>query len=85
MMGKIREVYRLPLVRMKEDTRSRLQRIVSEAGLPVQPEAPRPERGRRHRDATAAVPAAPDRRSRPAGCSDLTGRETIGGSVSTKE
>jgi 4-hydroxy-tetrahydrodipicolinate synthase len=59
MMGKIREVYRLPLVRMKEDTRSRLQRIVSEAGLPVQPEAPRPERGRRHRDATAAVPAAP--------------------------
>jgi 4-hydroxy-tetrahydrodipicolinate synthase len=62
MMGKIREVYRLPLVRMKEDTRARLQKIVSEAGLPVQPETPRPERGRRDRgvSAPAAQAASPN-------------------------
>lgn len=33
MMGKIEEVYRLPLVPMRRDTRSRLQRIAAEAGL----------------------------------------------------
>jgi 4-hydroxy-tetrahydrodipicolinate synthase len=33
MMGKIEELYRLPMVPMKRDTRSRLQRIVTEAGL----------------------------------------------------
>jgi 4-hydroxy-tetrahydrodipicolinate synthase len=33
MMGKIEEVYRLPLVPMRRDTRSRLQRIATEAGL----------------------------------------------------
>jgi len=33
MMGKIEEVYRLPLLPMRRDTRSRLQRIATEAGL----------------------------------------------------
>ena len=33
MMGKIVEVYRLPLLPMRRDTRSRLQRIATEAGL----------------------------------------------------
>ena len=33
MMGKIEENYRLPLLTMRRDTRSRLQRIAAEAGL----------------------------------------------------
>ena len=33
MMGKIEEVYRLPLLPMRRDTRSRLQKIAGEAGL----------------------------------------------------
>jgi 4-hydroxy-tetrahydrodipicolinate synthase len=33
MMGKIEEIYRLPLLPMKRDTRSRLQRIATEAGV----------------------------------------------------
>jgi 4-hydroxy-tetrahydrodipicolinate synthase len=33
MMGKLEEIYRLPLLPMRRDTRSKLQRIVSEAGL----------------------------------------------------
>src|SRR5437868_6464735 len=33
MMGRIEEVYRLPMVAVRRDTRSRLQRIASEAGL----------------------------------------------------
>jgi hypothetical protein len=33
MMGKIEEVYRLPLLPMRRDTRSKLQRVVTEAGL----------------------------------------------------
>jgi 4-hydroxy-tetrahydrodipicolinate synthase len=37
MMGKIEEVYRLPLLPMRRDTRSRLQKIVAEAGLIAKP------------------------------------------------
>ena len=33
MMGKIEEVYRLPLLPMRRDTRSRLQKIAAEVGL----------------------------------------------------
>jgi 4-hydroxy-tetrahydrodipicolinate synthase len=33
MMGKIEEVYRLPLLPMRRDTRSKLQKIAGEAGL----------------------------------------------------
>lgn len=33
MMGKIQEVYRLPLLPMRKDTRSKLQRIATEAGV----------------------------------------------------
>jgi 4-hydroxy-tetrahydrodipicolinate synthase len=33
MMGKIEETYRLPLLPMRRDTRSRLQKIAAEAGL----------------------------------------------------
>jgi 4-hydroxy-tetrahydrodipicolinate synthase len=40
MMGKIQEVYRLPLLPMKRDTRSRLQRIATEAGLVMRSPAP---------------------------------------------
>jgi 4-hydroxy-tetrahydrodipicolinate synthase len=35
MMGKIEEVYRLPLLPMRRDTRSKLQKVVAEAGLAV--------------------------------------------------
>ncbi len=35
MMGRIEEVYRLPMVPMRRDTRSKLQKIASEAGLIV--------------------------------------------------
>jgi 4-hydroxy-tetrahydrodipicolinate synthase len=37
MMGKIEEVYRLPLVPMKRDARSRLQKIATEVGLIAKP------------------------------------------------
>jgi 4-hydroxy-tetrahydrodipicolinate synthase len=43
MMGKIEEVYRLPLVPMRRDMRSRLQRIATEAGLISKPAAAAPE------------------------------------------
>jgi len=43
MMGKIEEVYRLPLVPMRRDTRSRLQKIATEAGLITKPPGPAPE------------------------------------------
>src|ERR1700719_2335585 len=33
MMGKIEEVYRLPLLPMRRDTRSKLQRVMTEVGL----------------------------------------------------
>jgi len=33
MMGRIEEVYRLPLVTMKKDTRAKLEKVVSELGL----------------------------------------------------
>ncbi|MBW8869790.1 MAG: dihydrodipicolinate synthase family protein, partial [Acidobacteriales bacterium] len=33
MMGRIEEAYRLPMVQVRRDTRSKLQRIASEAGL----------------------------------------------------
>lgn len=39
MMGKVQEVYRLPLLPMKRDTRSRLQRIATDAGLVTKPAA----------------------------------------------
>jgi 4-hydroxy-tetrahydrodipicolinate synthase len=38
MMGKIEEVYRLPLLPMRRDTRSKLQKIVAEAGLIAKPQ-----------------------------------------------
>jgi 4-hydroxy-tetrahydrodipicolinate synthase len=43
MMGKIEENYRLPLVPMRRDTRSRLQRIATEAGLITKPAAAAPD------------------------------------------
>jgi len=43
MMGKIEEVYRLPLVPMKRDTRSRLQRVAMEAGVVAKPVAASPD------------------------------------------
>jgi 4-hydroxy-tetrahydrodipicolinate synthase len=39
MMGKIEEVYRLPMVPMRRDTRSKLQKIAAEAGLISKPAA----------------------------------------------
>jgi 4-hydroxy-tetrahydrodipicolinate synthase len=42
MMGKIEEVYRLPLLPMRRDTRSRLQGIVTDVGLIAKPAAPAP-------------------------------------------
>ena len=43
MMGKIEEVYRLPLLPMRRDTRSKLQKIATEVGLVAKPAAPTPE------------------------------------------
>ena len=43
MMGKIEEVYRLPLVPMRRDTRSKLQKAVIEAGVISKPAAPAAE------------------------------------------
>ena len=40
MMGKIQEVYRLPLLPMRRDTRSKLQKIATDAGLLTRPAAP---------------------------------------------
>lgn len=40
MMGKIEEVYRLPLLPMRRDTRSRLQKVATEAGLVIKSAAP---------------------------------------------
>jgi 4-hydroxy-tetrahydrodipicolinate synthase len=39
MMGKMEEVYRLPMVPMRRDTRSKLQKIAAEAGLISKPAA----------------------------------------------
>jgi 4-hydroxy-tetrahydrodipicolinate synthase len=43
MMGRIEEVYRLPLLPMRRDTRSKLQKIATEAGLITKPAAPAAE------------------------------------------
>jgi 4-hydroxy-tetrahydrodipicolinate synthase len=43
MMGRIEEVYRLPLLPMRRDTRSKLQRVVTEVGLVAKPAALSPE------------------------------------------
>jgi len=43
MMGKVEENYRLPLVPMKRDTRSRLQRIAADVGLIAKAAAPTPQ------------------------------------------
>jgi 4-hydroxy-tetrahydrodipicolinate synthase len=43
MMGKIEEVYRLPLLPMRRDTRSKLQRVVTDAGLITKSASPAAE------------------------------------------
>jgi 4-hydroxy-tetrahydrodipicolinate synthase len=43
MMGRIEEVYRLPLLPMRRDTRSKLQKIATEVGLIAKPAVPPPE------------------------------------------
>ena len=43
MMGKIEENYRLPLLPMRRDMRSKLQKIATEAGLIAKPAGPAPE------------------------------------------
>jgi hypothetical protein len=43
MMGKIQENYRLPLLPMRRDTRSKLQKIAIEVGLITRPAVPAPE------------------------------------------
>src|SRR6195256_1158289 len=40
MMGKIEEVYRLPLLPMRRDTRSKLQKIAADTGLITRPVGP---------------------------------------------
>jgi len=39
MMGKLEEVYRLPLLPMRRDTRSKLQKVAADAGLIARPAA----------------------------------------------
>jgi 4-hydroxy-tetrahydrodipicolinate synthase len=43
MMGRIEENYRLPLLPMRRDTRSKLQKIVMDVGLIAKPAAPAPD------------------------------------------
>jgi len=43
MMGRIEEVYRLPLLPMRRDTRSKLQKVATEVGLIAKPAAPAAE------------------------------------------
>jgi len=43
MMGKLEEVYRLPLLPMRRDTRSRLQKVATEAGVISKPAGPTAE------------------------------------------
>jgi 4-hydroxy-tetrahydrodipicolinate synthase len=43
MLGRIEEVYRLPLLPMRRDTRSKLQKIATEVGLVAKPATPSPE------------------------------------------
>src|SRR5579863_10220255 len=43
MMGKIEEVYRLPLLPMRRDTRSKIQKIATEAGLIAKPASSAPD------------------------------------------
>jgi 4-hydroxy-tetrahydrodipicolinate synthase len=43
MMGKIEEVYRLPLLPMRRETRSKLQKIATEAGVIAKPATPPPD------------------------------------------
>jgi 4-hydroxy-tetrahydrodipicolinate synthase len=43
MMGRIEEAYRLPLLPMRRDTRSKLQKIATEVGLITRPAAPAAE------------------------------------------
>jgi 4-hydroxy-tetrahydrodipicolinate synthase len=40
MMGRIEEVYRLPLLPMRRDTRSKLQKVATEVGLIAKPAVP---------------------------------------------
>jgi 4-hydroxy-tetrahydrodipicolinate synthase len=40
MMGRIEEAYRLPLLPMRRDTRSKLQKVATEVGLIAKPAAP---------------------------------------------
>jgi 4-hydroxy-tetrahydrodipicolinate synthase len=40
MMGRIEEVYRLPLLPMRRDTRSKLQKVATEVGLIARPAVP---------------------------------------------
>lgn len=43
MMGKIEEIYRLPLVPMRRDMRSKLQRVATDVGLITKPSGPAAE------------------------------------------
>jgi 4-hydroxy-tetrahydrodipicolinate synthase len=43
MMGKLEEVYRLPLLPMRRDTRSKLQKVAMEVGLITKPAGPTPD------------------------------------------
>jgi len=55
IMGRIREVYRLPLVRMREDTRAKLEKVMTGVGLELRPAEPAP--ARRPRPLTTAAAA----------------------------
>src|SRR5579872_688785 len=59
MMGRIREVYRLPLVRMKQDTRAKLEKAMTSVGLEVKAAEPAPPRRPRPAAAAAAAVSEP--------------------------
>jgi hypothetical protein len=59
MMGRIREVYRLPLTRMKEETRAKLEKVMTGAGLEIKAAEPAPPRRPRPAMAAAAAVSEP--------------------------
>ena len=58
MMGKLREVYRLPLVRMKDEPRAKLAKVMTSVGLEVRTQEPAPARRPRPVAAPASEQAA---------------------------
>ena len=84
MMGKIEEVYRLPLLPMRRDTRSKLQKIATEAGLVTKPAAAaRPRRRFLHLRKLGRGPAQNRPAPLPLAASATTAKDAPPGMIPT--